>query len=124
MKPEQYNELFWEYLDKLIDSSEIVVDRPKGSEHPAYSEMIYPLDYGYLAGTTSSDGGPIDVFIGAAGSTTAGDYRVEAVLCTVDLVKRDSEIKILLGCSDEEMATIANFVSQNSMGCLILRREL
>lgn len=33
----------------------------------------------------------------------SGEKRVVAVMCTVDLMKRDSEIKILIGCTDEEM---------------------
>jgi len=26
--------------------SEIVIDRPKGSHHPRYPEIVYPVDYG------------------------------------------------------------------------------
>ncbi len=43
---------FWERLDKLLDSVELVVDRPKGARHPKYSHIVYPLDYGYLSGTS------------------------------------------------------------------------
>jgi hypothetical protein len=39
---------FWNQVDKIISSSEIVIDRPKGSCHPKYTEAIYPIDYGYL----------------------------------------------------------------------------
>lgn len=46
---------FWELIDKLINSSEIVIDRPKGSKHPRYN-YIYKFDYGYLKNTTSPDG--------------------------------------------------------------------
>ncbi|RMG78680.1 MAG: inorganic pyrophosphatase [Chloroflexi bacterium] len=121
--PERFNAEFWHYLDKLVNSSTVVIDRPRGSTHPDYDDEVYPLDYGYLAGTTSSDGGGIDVWIGAAGSTRKGDHRVEGVLCTVDLVKRDTELKILLGCSEEEMRIITGFVSSHHMGCYLLRRE-
>lgn len=55
------NEAFWEALDVLLAGGEIVIDRPKGSAHPRYPHMIYPLDYGYLAGSASMDGGGIDV---------------------------------------------------------------
>ena len=92
----QYNNAFWQSLDKLVSESEIVIDRPKGSRHPKYPDCIYPLDYGYLEGTTAMDGGGIDVWKG-----TGGDY-IDAIICTVDLLKRDSEIKILIGCTEEE----------------------
>ena len=31
---------FWNLLDELVHSSEIVIDRPKGSVHPRYPEQI------------------------------------------------------------------------------------
>ena len=91
----QVNE-FWFALDKLVSESKIIIDRPKGSRHPKYPDCIYPVDYGYLENTSSMDGNGIDVWKG-----TDGDY-IDAIICTVDLLKRDSEIKILIGCSEEE----------------------
>lgn len=52
----QNNSEFWESLDKLVASSEIVIDRPKGTSHPNYPEFIYRIDYGYLKDTSSMDG--------------------------------------------------------------------
>ena len=89
---------FWDALDRLVKGSEIVVDRPKGSGHPRYPGFTYGLDYGYLDGTSSSDGEGIDVWIG-----TLPDRTPTAVMVIVDLVQRDSEIKLLLGCTDDEI---------------------
>lgn len=91
---------FWSALDTLVRQSEIVIDRPRGSAHPRYPDFIYPVDYGYLKNTASMDGGGIDVWLGT------GDSGVNAVICTVDLLKKDSEIKILIGCTREETAAI------------------
>lgn len=96
----RYDEAFWQALDELIRTSEIVIDRPRGSAHPRYPEMIYPVDYGYLKGSTSMDGQGIDVWRGT------GEQGIDAVICTVDLLKRDSEIKLLLGCTEEEKQLI------------------
>jgi inorganic pyrophosphatase len=54
---------FWDYLDRMINTSDLVIERPKGSHHPLWPEssIVYPMDYGYLAGTTTVDGGRIDV---------------------------------------------------------------
>ena len=49
--------LFWSRLDDLIASSKIIIDRPKDKPHPNWPDMIFPLDYGYLEGTTAMDGG-------------------------------------------------------------------
>lgn len=96
----RYDEAFWQALDELIRTSEVVIDRPRGSAHPRYPEMIYPVDYGYLKGSTSMDGQGIDVWRGS------GEKRIDAIICTVDLLKRDSEIKLLLGCTEEEKQLI------------------
>lgn len=91
-----YDNDFWEALDLLADNSEIVIDRPKGSVHPQYPDFVYKIDYGYLKDTSSMDGGGIDVWVGS------GDKKIDAIMCIVDLMKRDSEIKILIGCTEEE----------------------
>ena len=39
---------FWQCLDELLIQSKIIIDRPKGSAHPLYSQIVYELDYGYL----------------------------------------------------------------------------
>lgn len=90
---------FWTYLQRMVDESKIIIDRPKGSHHPNYPDApSYPLDYGYLDGTFSMDGEGIDCFLGSL-----DDNIVSGVLCTVDILKKDSEIKVLIGCTDDEM---------------------
>ena len=42
---------FWDAMDRLVSSSTITIDRPKGSGHPRYPGFVYGLDYGYLEGT-------------------------------------------------------------------------
>ncbi len=87
---------FWKAIDALVSQSEIIIDRPKGTVHPKYPDFIYKVDYGYLKNTASMDGGGIDVWVGTNGK------QVDAIMCIVDLMKRDSEIKILIGCTEEE----------------------
>ncbi len=96
----QNNREFWEALDKLAADSEIVIDRPKGTAHPKYPDFIYKVDYRYLKGTSSMDGAGIDVWVGS------GEKKIDAIMCIVDLMKKDSEIKILIGCTEEEKKII------------------
>ena len=110
--------LFWSRLDRLIASSEIVIDRPKGTSHPRYPALIFPLDYGYLKGTTAMDGGGIDLWLG-----TAGHRRLTAIACTVDMLKKDAEIKLIIGCTEEEIGVIEKCHSGQYMSCIIIRRE-
>ena len=53
---------YWKLLEQLVSESEIIIDRPKGTCHPKFQGVIYPLDYGYLKNTTSMDNNGIDVF--------------------------------------------------------------
>lgn len=110
---------FWVCIDKLFQEAILRIERSKGSAHPRYPEFMYPVDYGYLEGTTSMDGSGIDVWIGSANNKT-----VHALICTVDLTKRDSEIKLLYGCTEEEIQTINDFHNRTSyMKGIILRRK-
>lgn len=113
----EYNHAFWNALDELVNRSEIIIDRPKGTAHPKYPNFIYKVDYGYLKNTTSMDGGGIDVWVGSGGK------NVNAVMCIVDLMKKDSEIKILIGCTEQEQKLI--YETHNEMkymkGILIQR---
>ena len=112
-----YNEDFWKALDELVSNSEIVIDRPRGSAHPRFPNFIYRVDYGYLKDTASMDGAGIDVWVGS------GDKKIDAIMCIVDLMKRDSEIKIIVGCTEEEKLEVykTHNETQYMKGVLIRR---
>lgn len=101
------NAFFWQKLDTLYLSSQLVIDRPKNTCHYKYSNLVYPVDYGYLNDTLGSDNAPIDVFKGSLNST-----KVDAIVVTADILKKDCETKLLIGCSDEEVEKILIFLNQ------------
>jgi inorganic pyrophosphatase len=108
-------EEFWRGLDQLLAEHRIVVDRLRGTRHPNHPEMIYPLDYGYLKGTSAGDGAEIDVWLGSS-----GDGSLTGILCTFDKIKKDAEIKLLVACSLEDVEAIIGFHSW--MGTLHIPR--
>jgi inorganic pyrophosphatase len=108
---------FWTRFDDLIKTSEIVFDRPKGTPHPGYPDLIFPLDYGYLKGVKGGDGDGIDIWRG-----TAKPQKLTAVVCTLDMKKRDAEYKLIIGCTEEEIGIIEKFHSGRHMSCIIIRR--
>ena len=97
---------FWHALAHLAANNSIVIDRPKGSPHPRYPEVIYPLDYGYLEGTTSADGDGTDVWLGSLNTI---DKTLTGILCTFDTLKHDAEIKLLIWCTGEDLQLIQDF---------------
>ena len=115
---QKYNEDFWKAADSLAATGEIVIDRPKGSVHPRFPSIRYEVDYGYIESTASMDGEGIDVWRGSLPTA-----NVCAVVCTVDLLKKDCEIKLLLGCTEEEMREIYEFHNRSEfMKGILIRR--
>jgi inorganic pyrophosphatase len=98
---------YWQALERLLQNAQIVIDRPRGHPHPRYPEVIYPLDYGYLEGTTAGDGAGIDIWLGSQ-----TDHTLTGILCTIDTIKRNAEIKILAGCTPGDIEAILHFTDQ------------
>lgn len=106
--------------DTLFANSKTVVEHRAGSTHPKFPNFIYPVDYGYLECTKASDSDCIDVWFG-----TAEDNRICGCIVTIDLLKRDSEVKILFACTPEEIQRIQEVHNYSDMqkGILILRED-
>jgi inorganic pyrophosphatase len=111
------NPRFWATLDGFVATSRLVIDRPRGSRHPRLADAIYPRDYGYLEGTTAGDGEGIDVFVGTTRPATLG-----AIVCTADGGKRDAELKLLLGCSEDDTAAILEFLNSVDLAAILIPR--
>lgn len=109
---------FWSYLDQLLENQPIMIDRPKGSAHHKYPEFIYPLDYGHLQGTSAMDGMCLDVWMGSSGRKS-----LEAVICTVDIHKRDAEVKLLVGCDSAEQDLLYELSNKCGMAGILIKRK-
>ena len=112
------NPEFWLFMDRLIEECPIEIDRPKGSSHPRYPQMIYPINYGFLRGSTTVDGGGLDCWRGSGDAA-----ELVGLILTVDLIKKDAELKLLLGCTEDDIQIILNFLNKNSMRAVHLRRS-
>ena len=113
---------FWDGLDRLAALHPVVIDRSRHTRHPRFPALIYPVDYGYLEGTASAaDGEGLDVWRGGAPQQT-----VCAAICTVDLLKGDAEVKLLIGCTEAEILAVEAFHNQTGYqkGLLLRRGKL
>ena len=109
---------YWDFLDHLVATSQLIIDRPKGTSHPRFPNLFYPMDYGYLESTISGDGAGIDFWLGASGK-----YDLSGVILTVDAVKRDAEIKLLLGCTAEEIRIALACSNNEDLRAVLVSRE-
>jgi inorganic pyrophosphatase len=108
---------FWQFMERLVKSTSITIDRKKGSSHQRFNDVPYPVDYGYLEGTSSVDGSEVDVWIG-----TGSSADVNGCFVTIDLEKGDCEVKIVLGCSEDEIRLIQAFHNSGGMRAKYINR--
>lgn len=118
MNAYENNAFFWQKLDTLYLSSKLVVDRPKGTCHYKFSNLVYPVDYGYLNDTSSTEQAPIDVFKGSEKTSL-----VQSVAVCADILKKDCEVKLLIGCTQEEELEILEFLNQTEFQKAVLIRR-
>lgn len=50
----------WSFLGKTVT---ITIDRPIGTAHPKHPNILYPINYGYIAGELAPDNEELDVYI-------------------------------------------------------------
>ncbi len=108
---------FWSRLDELLAAHELILDRPRGTAHPRYPDLVFPLDYGYLAGTSGGDGNDIDVWHGSA-----AHRGLVAIVCTVDMVKHDAEYKLIVDAAENDLRTIEAFHNGRYQSAVLVRR--
>ena len=111
----------WERWESLIRDRGVTLDRPRHSTHPDHAGIIYPIDYGYIPSTISSDQHEVDVFVGTA------ETGLVALIITVDYRKGDREFKLLYNCSAEEIYLVNGFINFDRrlmQGELVMRQPL
>ncbi len=112
------NAYFWQKIDTLYYSSHMELVRKKGTSHQRYKNLVYPLDYGYLTDTLTESGHGIAVFMG-----TSGNESVSTMVIAADILKKDVEIKLLVGCTPDEERAVLEFLNQTDYQKTILVRR-
>lgn len=111
----------WQEWERCIRRNGYTLDRPYRSIHPLYPEIIYPIDYGFINGTTSTDGAEIDLFVGSVESGLVG------MMITHDHRKGDRECKLIYNGTPEEIYLVHGFINFDPRlmnGLLFLRRPM
>ena len=76
------------------------------------------MNYGFLKGTTSNDGAGVDIWRGSL-----GDEALAGVVLTVDVLKNDCEMKLLVGCTPDEAETARRIHADGSQAASLVLRE-
>lgn len=73
------------WVGRTVD---VTVDRPLGSVHPEHPGLVYPINYGFVAGTVAGDGEPLDAYVlGVDAPVETATGRVVAVIERYDDVE-------------------------------------
>lgn len=108
---------FWAVAEDLIAGHTVRIDRPRGSRHPRFPDVVYPLDYGFLEATSGGDGEGIDLWIG----TRPGAGLIGAFV-TADPHKADMEVKLVLDAGVDDVATLEGFYAPQPQGAFFVQR--
>ncbi len=109
------NAYFWQKLDTLYFSSKLNIAFEKGHTHPKYKNLIYPVQYGYLLDLVDDKDLRIAVF---KGSSNTG--KIESLIIAADILKKDLEPKLIVGCTEEEVTNVLLFLNQTDLQKTIL----
>ena len=101
-------------IELLGNDVRAIIDRPIGSHHPEYHDLVYALNYGYIPGVKSPDGEDVDVYIMGI------DYPItEFTGKVIALIHRNNDIedKLVLAPSGkaftkEEIIAATDFVER------------
>lgn len=83
------------YLGKIVN---INIDRPIGSVHPKYNDLIYPINYGYIPNVLSGDGKELDAYLLGV-DVPVKEYRAHII----GIVHRHNDIEDKLVAAPEGM---------------------
>ena len=98
-------------LGKIVT---VKIDRPIGSVHPEYNDMVYPVNYGYIEGTVSGDGEELDAYVlGEHKPLESFTGRVVAVIHRTN----DNDDKLVVmadgrNYSDDQIEALTEFQEQ------------
>ena len=102
------------------------IDRPIGSCHPRFSDMVYPINYGYIEGVIAGDGQEQDAYVfGTDKPIDAFEGKVIAVYHRFN----DVEDKLIVSLdgpdySDDEILQSIHFQEQYYEGILVREIEI
>ncbi len=112
------NAYFWQKVDTLFLSSKLEITRRKGQVHPDFQNLIYPVNYGHLEDTSSASPEGVSAYVGSAAHSI-----VTALIVSADILKKDLDVKMLIGCTDEEIEEVLRFLNQTDFQKTVLIRR-
>ena len=109
------NAYFWQKLDTMIMSGNYQIKYKKNEAHRKYPALVYPLDFGYIV----SELGDFKTacYKGSNGSDC------ESIIVSVDILEGSSIVQLCIGLTNEEEASLLDFLNQTEFQKTVLIRR-
>lgn len=118
MQAYENNAYFWQKVDTLYLSSNLHIIHKKGEVHSYFKNMIYPVNYGKLEDTAETGNTGISVYLGSGSHNV-----VTSLMVAADILEKSLDVKILVGCTDDETEQVLRFLNQTDYQKTVLIRR-
>lgn len=118
MKEYENNAYFWQKVDTLFLSNDVKVTKKKGDVHDTFRNLVYPLDYGRIEDLASVSGKGVGVYLGSGNR-----HQVTALAVAADILAKELDVKILAGCTEEEVSQVLHYLNQTDFQKTVLIRR-
>ncbi|MDD6560626.1 MAG: Inorganic pyrophosphatase [Lactimicrobium massiliense] len=112
------NAFFWQKVDTLFLSGKLALTKKKGEAHDTFRNLVYPTDYGHLGDTKSTTAEGVSVYAGSGDRS-----QITALVVAADILTKELDVKMLIGCTEEEVMAVLRFLNQTDFQKTVLIRR-
>lgn len=102
------NAYFWQKVDAAYISGDFKIKYKRGSKHPAYSGLKFPVDYGHVSASDDNKS-IIKAFKSSHGNI------VDAVVICANLIEKDLSAIALIGLDEKETLEVLQFLNKTDL---------
>lgn len=112
------NAYFWQKIDAAFISGDYKKLYTKGTKHPLYPSLVFPVDYGHIT-TNDDEKSSMKAFKGN------GEQTVQSVVVCANLLEKDLSAILLIGLEDHQEEEVLKFLnSTDFQKAVIIRRGI
>lgn len=100
------NGQFWQKIDSLLLSLEYQKVVNKNSSHPHYQSLVFPVEYGHLCDGNDKFKKVCGAFMGSLKENSC-----DSLIVCCDLLLTQIDVKLLIGCTDDEKKSCLTFMN-------------
>lgn len=83
-----YEQALQEAKQEIGKTYHVTIDRPIGSVHPKHPDIVYPINYGYIADLMGGDNEEQDVYI-----LDATEHLTETLVTIIAVIHRTDDVE-------------------------------